>query len=113
MALGAVLGAIGVATGAIGAHALKRVLDEHGLAIWDTGARYHLMHAVMVVLAAERSPRAAVGFAVGILLFSGSLYGLALTRFAALGPITPLGGALFIASWLLLAFDVLRARSRE
>ncbi len=112
MALGAVLGAIGVALGALGAHALKRWLEADQLTTFDTGARYHLVHAVMVVVAASRSTRAAWAFVAGIALFSGSLYGLALTRIAAFGPITPLGGAAFIAGWLLLAHDALRNRGR-
>ncbi len=108
-----ILAALGVGAGAFGAHALRGRLDAGALATFETAVRYHLIHAVAAVLAAdraERSPgplagRAASLFAAGILLFSGSLYALALGGPRLLGAITPLGGLAFISGWLLLAFS--------
>lgn len=104
----AVLGAVGVALGAFGAHGLRARLDAHALGVWETAVRYHLVHAV-ALLAIALSPHAAALrasgwlFAAGIALFSGSLYVLALGGPRALGPVTPLGGLAFIAGWLWLA----------
>lgn len=108
-------GASGVALGAFGAHALRERLEPAALAIWQTAVLYHLLHAVALlalVLFARATDRAvtlpAVLFGAGIVLFSGSLYGLALTSWRWLGPITPLGGLAFLAGWaslLLLARD--------
>jgi len=112
--LAAIVMAFGVALGAFGAHGLKPRLMPDMLAIYETGVRYHLVHglALFVVawLAGEdqtRSPRlAGILFAVGILLFSGSLYLLALTGIRALGAITPLGGLAWIAGWTIVALRV-------
>ena len=110
----ALLGALGVVLGAFGAHALRDHLSEADRAIWETAARYHLLHALAALVAADRSsraPRAASAgwaFVVGTLLFSGSLYGLALGGPRLLGAVTPLGGASFILGWLLLAWSFLR-----
>jgi len=104
----ALLGAAGVALGAFGAHALRARLDARALEIWDTAVRYHGIHAA-ALLAIALSPLAAslrgAGwlFALGIVLFSGSLYALALGGPRLLGPITPLGGLAFIAGWLWIA----------
>lgn len=102
-----VAGALGVLLGAFGAHGLRdRVTDPHLLEVWDTAARYHLVHALAIGLVAAhpRRPAAAgVAFVVGILLFSGSLYAMTLTGARALGAITPFGGLSFIAGWVLLA----------
>ena len=102
-----IAGALGVALGAFGAHGLKRVVDDpHLLEVWDTGARYHLVHAVaLLALAAlpNPSPWTARLWAAGVVVFSGSLYLLALTNQRWLGAITPLGGALLIAGWASLA----------
>jgi len=110
--LGAVLGAIGVAGGAFAAHALRARLPPDLLAIFETGVRYHLFHALAllgVAWAETRFPSPAVGlagglFAAGILLFSGSLYVLALGAPRPLGVITPVGGAAFLLGWLALAY---------
>lgn len=110
-ALAALNGAIAVAAGAFAAHGLKTHLTPDMLTIFDTSARYHLIHAMalaLTALAADRySPRlaqlAALLFAAGIILFCGSLYALALTGLRTLGLITPLGGMAFIAGWLALA----------
>jgi len=94
-----------VALGAFGAHALKGRLSPEALAVFETGVRYQAYHALaLLLLAALRGPdRAAWCFVGGIVLFSGSLYALALTGVRWLGAVTPLGGLLFLAGWLLLA----------
>ena len=117
LALGALSAAIAVAAGAFGAHALKTRLPPDLLAVFETGVRYHMFHALgllAVAWAAGRFPGAAVAWAgwlmvAGTVLFSGSLYALALTGVRALGAVTPLGGLAFIAGWALLAWAALRA----
>ena len=108
---GALLGGAAVALGAFGAHGLKARVPADLLAVFDTAARYHLIHALAIVAvawASERFPGApatAAGwlFLAGILLFSGSLYLMVLTGARALGAITPLGGLALIAGWVALA----------
>jgi uncharacterized membrane protein YgdD (TMEM256/DUF423 family) len=110
----ALLGALAVVLGAFGAHALRAQLTEADRGIFETAARYHLLHALAAVLAADRATRApqaaAAGwvFVAGTVVFSGSLYGLALGGPRFLGAITPLGGAAFILGWLLLAWSFVR-----
>src|SRR4051812_46975498 len=106
--LAGVIGFLGVALGAFGAHGLKKHLagkpdGEQRLAWWQTGAQYHLIHALAIGLAAARpdpmhhgSMAAAWLFLGGIALFSGSLYLMTLTGRRALGAITPIGGLLFL-----------------
>ena len=111
-AAGALSAGLAVALGAFGAHALRGRPAPDMLAVYDTAARYQMYHALglltaaMAPLAAGANPlrawRACLGFACGTLLFSGSLYALALTGAAPLGAITPLGGLAFIAGWALL-----------
>lgn len=105
--VGGAAGALGVALGAFGAHGLKRVVtDPHLLEVWDTAAKYHLLHALAILAVAlhPAKPRAPGAlFLAGIVLFSGSLYAMALTDVRALGAITPLGGVCFIAGWIALA----------
>src|SRR5690349_1755972 len=106
--LAAITGFLAVALGAFGAHGLKATLEHNQtLAIWQTGALYHLVHSVVLLLLALRStvPRLLFAlFGVGILIFSGSLYALAVTNLKILGAITPLGGLCFLGGWALLAF---------
>ncbi|HZN54525.1 MAG TPA: DUF423 domain-containing protein [Candidatus Polarisedimenticolaceae bacterium] len=117
-AIGAGLAAAGVALGAFGAHALKGRLSSEALAIWETAARYHLIHALALLAtgwAAERWPggwttAAGWAFVTGIVIFGGSLYGLALTGARALGAITPFGGLCLIAGWICLAIGAARGR---
>ena len=101
------MGSLAVALGAFGAHALKGILERNQTGeIWKTAAFYHFIHAVMLFILADRKPflrGAWVGFLIGILIFSGSLYLLALTNYKWLGAITPLGGICFLAGWLWLA----------
>ena len=114
--MGALSALVSVAAGAFGAHALRARLDPGALAVFETGARYQMYHALALLAvgwAASRWPgpwagRAGWLFVAGTLLFSGSLYALALTGIRWLGAITPLGGAAFLAGWLCLA---LAARS--
>jgi uncharacterized membrane protein YgdD (TMEM256/DUF423 family) len=114
--LGAFSGAIAVAAGAFGAHGLKARLSPDLLAVFETGARYQMFHALALVgtaWAAERFPGAAVGaagwlFVAGTVIFSGSLYALTLSGVRALGAITPIGGVCFIAGWLALAWAAVR-----
>lgn len=116
--LAALAGFTGVALGAFAAHGLKGQLGAQYLAVFQTGVHYQLIHALAlfgVALLAERLPgrllKAAGNlFAVGILLFSGSLYLLALSGIGKLGMITPLGGLCFLAGWLCLGLAAWRAR---
>lgn len=102
----AALGALGVALGAFGAHGLKQTLDLNQTAgIWQTASLYHLLHSVALLSICSRSPIPKLTFwcfSIGILIFSGSLYALALTNIKPLGAITPVGGLLLIGGWLLL-----------
>ena len=113
---GALSACVAVAAGAFGAHALKATLTPGALATFETAARYQLFHALALLIVAgslerPRHPavrRAAWAFLVGTVLFSGSLYALALTGQRWLGAVTPLGGAGFLAGWLLLAWGLWR-----
>jgi len=110
---GAIAAAVGVALGAFGAHGLKSRVSTEMLAVFETGVRYHLIHAIGLLAvgwAATRWPGATVngaGYCLlsGILLFSGSLYTMTFTGLRWLGAITPLGGLAFIIGWLLLALS--------
>ncbi|GAB4459408.1 MAG: DUF423 domain-containing protein [Armatimonadaceae bacterium] len=119
--LAAINGFLAVAIGAFGAHGLRNKVAPDLLEIYHTGADYHLAHALalLTLAAISFSPRFAAGtrgerflrlsgilFAVGILIFSGSLYALALSGLRVLGAITPIGGVCFLSGWALLAFAV-------
>jgi len=109
--LGSVSALIAVAAGAFGAHALRARLAPDLLAVFETGARYQMYHALGllgVAWIASRSPSPLVAWAgwlflLGTLLFSGSLYALALSGIRIFGAITPLGGVAFMAGWICLA----------
>jgi uncharacterized membrane protein YgdD (TMEM256/DUF423 family) len=116
LGLGALSGALAVAAGAFGAHALRSRLGPDLLAVFETGARYQMYHALalgLVAAAASRWPAgtAAAGwlFVAGTVLFSGSLYALALSGQRWLGAITPFGGIAFIAGWVTLALAAWRS----
>lgn len=102
-----VLGALAVAAGAFGAHAM----DGQAQALWGTASRYHMWHVLALLAMAGASPLwdrrfavfAAAAWTAGIVLFSGSLYLLAITGIGVFGVITPLGGVAFLAGWVLLA----------
>ena len=110
--IGALAAFIGVAFGAFGAHGLRGRLSPESLNVFETGVRYQMYHAFaifVVAIALTRfggwSVRAAGWlFTLGIIVFSGSLYALALSGQRWLGAVTPLGGAAFIAGWIVLAY---------
>lgn len=118
--LAAVAGFSGVALGAFGAHGVKGRLAgkpdaEQRLAWWQTGAQYHLVHALAIGLSAVRPSPTQAGssiapwlFLLGIALFSGSLYTMTLTNVRKLGAVTPLGGLSFLAGWIALGVNALR-----
>lgn len=110
--IAAVAGFLAVALGAFGAHGLRGRLSPDMLAVFETGVRYHMYHALALMLtSAAIGQLGAAGllraagwlFTVGIVLFSGSLYALALTGTSILGAITPFGGLAFLAGWACLA----------
>lgn len=109
-----------MAAGAFGAHALEERLPADMLAVWETAARYHLVAAVAllgVAFAADRFPSRLVEaggwlLLAGIVLFSGSLYALALSGIRILGAVTPFGGVCFLAGWACLALAARRDPSR-
>jgi uncharacterized membrane protein YgdD (TMEM256/DUF423 family) len=106
--LAGIAGFLAVALGAFGAHAFKPRLELLGtVATWQTAALYHLVHAVALLALALGPPVhrwVAPLFAAGIVIFSGSLYVLAMTNIKVLGAITPLGGLCLLAGWLALCF---------
>jgi len=114
--VGALAGCIAVGFGAFGAHTLKGRLSPEMLATFETGVRYQMYHALALLAVALASPSiagrlaAAAGwlFTAGIVLFSGSLYVLALAGIPMMGAVTPLGGVAFIAGWLCLVAAALR-----
>jgi uncharacterized membrane protein YgdD (TMEM256/DUF423 family) len=113
---GAAYGFVGVAFGAFGAHALRTRLTPEMLAVWRTAVEYQFWHALVLVAAgllALARPgflltAAAWCFAIGVLLFSGSLYALSLSGVRVLGAVTPFGGLLLLAGWALLAVHAVR-----
>jgi uncharacterized membrane protein YgdD (TMEM256/DUF423 family) len=116
LATGAIAAAVGVAMGAFGAHALRSRIPADLLAVFETGVRYHLVHALAllaVAWAADRWPGRWVtisgwSFAAGIVIFSGSLYLLSITGARWLGAVTPIGGLAFLLGWTALAIAALR-----
>ena len=119
LALAAILGALAVGLGAFGAHGLRDMVSSADLEIWNTAVRYQAWHALALVLLGVVTSRAGCtdrgaligwAFLVGSLLFSGSIYGLALDGpGAVLGPITPLGGLCLIIGWGALGWSAFRA----
>ncbi len=115
---GSILALTAVILGAFGAHALKETLTAHGsIETWETAVRYQMWHALGLILlslinAQQRLARiTGLCFVVGTLLFSGSLYGLALDGPRWLGPITPLGGLCLITGWALLAYSCMKNKA--
>lgn len=110
---GAILAATGVALGAFGAHGLRAVLSPQQLGWWNTAVQYQLWHALgllaLAALPVKRKADPAALLALGTSIFSGSLYLIALTDLRWLGMVTPLGGTLMIAGWLLLTWRAARA----
>lgn len=115
--IGGIFGGLSVLLGAFGAHSLKERLSEQSLATFQTGVDYQFIHSVALILVGMLSMhfvdehkkqvnRAGMFFAAGIVLFSGSLYSLALGGPKWLGPVTPLGGLSFMIGWFHLAFSL-------
>jgi uncharacterized membrane protein YgdD (TMEM256/DUF423 family) len=112
-AIGAIALALAVAAGAFGAHGLRGRLDEYSMGVYERAVFYHLIHAlgllvVPLLLRGSGATRVCALLLAGIVLFSGSLYVLALSGVRALGAVTPFGGLAFIVAWALLAFELLR-----
>lgn len=118
--LGAALLALAVAMGAFGAHGLRSRLDAYSMSVYEKAVFYHFIHAlgilIVALLARTRAiPFPSLGFVgwllfIGIILFSGSLYALAISGVRILGAITPIGGLCFIAGWIVLAVEVVRVQ---
>jgi uncharacterized membrane protein YgdD (TMEM256/DUF423 family) len=116
--IGALMGLLAVAAGAFAAHGLKHDIPPDMIAIFETGARYQMYHALALLAAAWAWTRWGGGlvrcagwfFIAGIAIFSGSLYILALTGARAWGAVTPIGGVAFLAGWLMLALAAWRGR---
>jgi uncharacterized membrane protein YgdD (TMEM256/DUF423 family) len=119
-AIGALAMAAAVMLGAFGAHALRAKLDAYSTGIYEKAVFYHFVHAIGLLavpalaragaLPAAGADRVCWLLAAGVLIFSGSLYALAVTGVRTLGAITPIGGTAFIAAWLLLAWELFRTR---
>ncbi|MEM7756829.1 MAG: DUF423 domain-containing protein [Cyanobacteria bacterium P01_A01_bin.40] len=117
LAIAGALGGISVILGAFASHALKDRLSDRALAIWETGTKYQMYHALALILIAlliSRFPNspllnvAGFAFIAGIFIFSGSLYALSLSGVKLLGAITPLGGVAFIIGWISLTLAAWR-----
>ena len=119
----AALGAIAVCFGALGAHTLEKMLSAKSLASWETAVRYQLIHAVVVLIIAlndrlvseKNAHRILNLFILGVLLFSGSIYLLSTQSISGLhvpllGPITPIGGLLMIAGWIMLFLQSVKSK---
>ncbi len=119
LASGSVLAFLAVLAGAFGAHGLKNTLSEYEMEIFRTAVQYHMMHALGILLIGvlmRQSPAlASAGIAwlmlAGIVLFSGSLYALAISGHKWLGMVTPIGGLCFLLAWLWLCISIVRATS--
>lgn len=121
-AIGAFALALAVIVGAFGAHAFQDRLDAYSRGVYETGVMYHFLHAFGIlivsilprigVLNTARASAVCWLLTLGILLFSGSLYLLAISGVRALGAVTPFGGLSFIVAWVLLAVWLMRGRNR-
>jgi uncharacterized membrane protein YgdD (TMEM256/DUF423 family) len=112
--------ALAVALGAFGAHGLRNRLDAYSMGVYEKAVFYQFVHALGILLVSVLArtnaisvtgqARAAWLLLIGILVFSGSLYALALSGMRILGAVTPIGGLAFIVGWLVLAYEALRAQ---
>ncbi len=119
-AVGAILMAVAVMLGAFGAHGLRGKLDDYSMGVYERAVFYHFVHALGLLgvplfvrlgtLPESTGRWVAILLVAGILLFSGSLYALALSGVRILGAVTPFGGISFIAAWALLAWGLYRGR---
>lgn len=115
---GAISMALAVSLGAFGAHALKKVLSPEMLTIYHTGVEYHFYHALGLLLVGTLATKfdskwirwSGILLLAGIIIFSGSLYVLALSGIKAFGAITPVGGLSFIAGWICLAVGISQSK---
>ena len=120
-ALGALFAGIAVALGAFGAHGLKGMVEESALQTWEVAVRYQLWHALALLITAFAAEKLSADacrlarrlFVIGILLFSGSLYGLTLGGPSWLGPVTPLGGLALIGGWVVLIKEACSCRKES
>lgn len=117
--IGAINAALAIALGAFGAHGLEEALDEHYLEIFETGVRYHMYSALslmIISLLAKQIGESKLVLAggrlifTGTVIFSGSLYILALSGFSKLGMITPIGGVCMLAGWVCIIRSAVKAR---
>lgn len=113
--LGAINAMMAVGTGAFGAHGLQGKLSDHYLSVWEKATTYQMYHGIALLIIGVISGTTSInvnwaGWLLfgGIVIFSGSLYILALTQIRILGAITPIGGLLFIAGWLMLVIATFR-----
>lgn len=114
--IGGIFAFLGVALGAFGAHGLKDVLIQNDTTeIWKTASQYHLIHALAILLPVSRLGRwkPAVFFALGTIIFSGSLYVLAITGIGWLGAITPLGGTAYLIGWAKVVWSASSAEAQN
>jgi uncharacterized membrane protein YgdD (TMEM256/DUF423 family) len=119
-AVGAALMALAVGMGAFGAHGLRDRLDAYSMTVYEKAVFYHFIHALGILLVAllartssitpSGQTRIAWLLLIGIIVFSGSLYALAVTGMRILGAITPIGGLAFIIGWLVLVYEALRVQ---
>lgn len=113
--IAAAMGATGVAAGAFGAHLLKELVTAERLVTWETGARYHLVHAVVLLVLALTPARTHRSFELllaGSCVFAGSLYLLVLLDLPILGAVTPIGGVLLISGWVTLGLSAAKPGPR-
>jgi uncharacterized membrane protein YgdD (TMEM256/DUF423 family) len=113
ISLGAALSALGVTLGAFGTHGLRHKIAEDLLQIYETGTHYLMLHAFALILFGLSRPKRdwpAWCFAVGILIFSGSLYAIVFTEIRKFGMITPIGGILFIMGWIGFVINSMKPR---
>jgi uncharacterized membrane protein YgdD (TMEM256/DUF423 family) len=119
IATGALLMVLAVGMGAFGAHGLRNRLDSYSMSVYEKAVFYHFVHALGILLVAALSRAGALTISaearvawlllIGIVIFSGSLYALAVSGVRILGAITPIGGLAFIAGWLMLLVEAWRA----
>lgn len=113
--------ALAVASGAFGAHGLKSRLDAYSMSVYEKAVFYHFIHALGILLVALLARTSAISIGaqarvgwlllIGIILFSGSLYALAISGVRILGAITPIGGIAFIVGWLVLVYELVGRRT--
>ncbi|MBL4662939.1 MAG: DUF423 domain-containing protein [Flavobacteriaceae bacterium] len=123
--IASVLGAVTIAIGAFGAHGLKELVDVGAISSFETGVRYQMYHVIVLLIIGFAPPLSVSAkkwvlrfFCVGMLLFSGSIYLLALKEVLPfsvkfLGPVTPLGGLLLILGWLRLGYGLFKLKSKQ